>query len=531
MALMKSELILSTIKEWAKSGGHKIRATIKEHHPKWISVENKKNEINPPKGSKLKTRGVFLSIYESNDADAKSWDYWFVESGAPVLCYWGDEYPEELGGFKSATDINILLNKSVRECYELWGLDIFRSWAEQNEYHAYDDPDYSYGDKGWGYMHYNDGCYGNDEFSLSSGLISFGLNSIKIYKTVSLGARESAYNNPKIMPPMWYHMPHQEKCIKGSLQRLHAISQRIKHRKDLVAWLDEKAKIGFISDRCIKHLDKKTLQQVLKNRKLHPGSRDFYFYELESVTDDAIELLCNYRDVKVVNLSEKALCSLKTKQIERLIQHSILGKKNGSNNQALELNFDIGVHEKTLDFNTAWKIVRYAYLPMDLRPTGSTLRFDLTEIENVSDESCEILSYCDLDRSCWPLNWSDALEKRVLKKESDRRVRERKDLQKAEIAECGKYIKYYYDRVIDLINKIGDFHPETLIQLTILCELKIIAGDLITATQISQCFIDALKKHKDNSLREWLDLPNAEKRHDNLLKKNKQSPRSSSTGR
>ena len=372
-------------------------------------------------------------------------------------------------------------------------------------------------------MHYDDEFYGEAPFL--SGVILFGLDSIKVYKNVTLGVRESAYNNPNIMPPRWQSMPYYQNTIIQPLERLHAYSKRIKHHKELIAWLDENAKIGFISDRCIKNLDKKTLQQVLKNRQLYPGSRDFYFFELESATDDAIELLCNYSDVKVVYLSEKALCSLKTKQIEKLIQHSILGKKkNGSDSQAvLELNFDIGVHEKNLDVNTAWKIARYAYFPVDLRPTGSTLRFNLTEIGNVSDECGEILSYCDLDRSCWPLEWSETLERRVLKKESERRDGETIDLQQANTSEVEKLLKKYKSSIKKLINKLGDFHPETLMQLTILCDLQIIAGDLKSATRTSECFVDALKKHKDSSLRERLDLPNAEKRHENLIKEKHKS--------
>jgi len=515
---MKTEQILSIIKEWAKNGGHKIRAAIKEEPPKWISTEKKENSIKAPKNSKLKSRGVLVSVYQSNDTDANSWDYWFVESGAPVFCNCGFQYPEELEGFKSAPDIRKLLNESVSDCYELWGLDIFRAWAEKSAYYVHDNPD-------MGYMHYDDEFYGEAPFL--SGVILFGLDSIKIYKTVSLGVRESAYNNPIIMPPRWHKMPHYENTIIQPLERLHAYSQRIKHYKELIAWLDENANIGFLSDRCIKHLDKKTLQQVLKNRQLYPGSRDFYFFELESATDDAIELLCNYSDVKVVYLSEKALNSLKETQLEKLIQSSIIRneQKDSLSNQALlDLNFDIGViNRKSLDETTAWKIVRYAYLPVDLRPTGSTLRFDLTEIGNVSDECCEILSYCDLDRSCWPLKWSETLKRRVLKKESERRNGEMIDLQKANNSEVEKLLKKYKSSIKELINKLGDFHPETLIQLTILCELQIIAGDLKSASRTSECFVDALKKHKDSSLREWLDLPNAEKRHENLLKENHKS--------
>ena len=87
---MKTEQILLTIKEWAKNGGHKIRAAIKEEPPKWISTEKKENSIKAQKNSKLKSRGVLVSVYQSNDTDAKSWDYWFLESGAPVFCNCGD---------------------------------------------------------------------------------------------------------------------------------------------------------------------------------------------------------------------------------------------------------------------------------------------------------------------------------------------------------------------------------------------------------------------------------------------------------
>jgi hypothetical protein len=510
---MKAEQILLTIKDWAKNGGHKIRASIKKQPPSWLSLGTGENEENT-KGitaKKQKTPGVTLSVYESNDEKANSWNYWFDESGDPVLCDSGDEYLEELEGFKSKEDIENILNQSTERCYELWGLAVFRSWAEKNDYYAYDHPD-------MGYVH-------QDDIERSSGVIDFDLDSIKIYKTVSMGIEERPYSNSKIMPSMWHHMFSNNNVKVPPLQRLHVYSHRIKHIKQLNDWLDEHAKIGFLRDRCVKHLDKEILERILRNRISHPGSREIYLYELESATDEAINLLCSYVDIKVVYLSEKSLNSLKDTQIEKLIKSSILRKENKdslANKALLDLNFDIGmINRKSLDERTAWNIVRYSYLPFDLRPTGSTLQFDLTEIENVSDECCEILSYCDLDRSCWPLKWHENLKTRVLKKEQERRQREQVDLQKVDDSESDKILKNYKKSIANLINKIGDFHPETLIQLSIICELEIKKGDLRSARRTSEVFVEALKKHKDSSLRDWLDLPKAEKRHLSLVKEQK----------
>ncbi len=309
---MKAEQTLKAIKDWAKKNGQKIKVGIRKQPPKWIPAEQR-----------VKSEGVALELYASDDPDSKAWQYWFTESGQNWR-YLYEQY-EEFESFKNTEKFIELLDDQANEItFFIFFSEIFSDWAEKNgyevgdhtllnnygqylearEYSPKDDPEianYSYASK----------------IGFKCGKIVVQRMVAKPYKT-----KESGY---KQVRGEW--MARVASNVDGIL---YAPYTPIRTKKALLTWLNENASTGYVSDYTAASLDKKTAKKILKD-----GNDSVYLYETESASDEAIKALCNPRNNTSIHLSEFALSCLSDDQIAMLINYA----RNGSG----KIFFDIGI--------------------------------------------------------------------------------------------------------------------------------------------------------------------------------------------
>jgi hypothetical protein len=483
---MKTEQVLKPVKVWAKNTGYKIKTEIRKQPPAWVVLKNKR-ALNS---------GIYLTINNSHDLDSDKWHYFININEQSIVCKNSSGDIDEIGDFLNINELIEILDEVALEFYATWVIAVFYSWAEKSNYWVFD---YILSDKGCYekfFSPYAEAEDYEDEYFQGSGQIIILSDKIQIWKTVRKSGRS----------PQFYYS-HMSELHSECRKRFHS-------PVELQCWLDENAKIGFLADRNVKHLDKKTLGRILNRRRDHPGASDLYLYELESSTDDAIKLLCSQKDSFSIQLSEKGLCCLKQSHLDQLIKASI--EREGSN---LYLKIDIGIFtNKILHEPTAWQIASItAQVPPS--PAYCTLEIDLTMLTDVSEECAEILSYAELDYNCRPFTWEKRLKERVIEIDKKRREKEVHEKEKATKAQCVRIVKERLQLARQLELKLGEYHVETIINLDMICELSLKCGDISTAAIYSIKIIHSLKKDPHKRLSLWFDLDKLQERHARISKK------------
>lgn len=353
---MKAEETLKAIKVWAKKNGQRIKVTARKQPPRWVPSEMR--EQSP---------GVSLSLYASDDPDAKKWDYWFPNKGQNRRFVY--DRCEEFEAFRDTKTLEELLSDQANEItFFIFFSEIFWEWAEKNGYEVGDTTNIHHGDTYYEAREYSpkDDPEINNYFYASE--IGFKCGNIILERMVSL--------------PYWTKKSGYKKTAGQWSTRVvtNELSSPIKTKKALLEWLNEYAATGYVTDYTNTSLDKKTAKKLLQDFR---GA--VYLYQTESASDEAIKELCNPKKHTSIHLSEFTLSCLPESQMKTLFQYARDGYGT--------IYLDIGIlSDSEIDEITCRNII---ILNKAFDLNHRRIFVDLRRILEISDKCAAILARCN----------------------------------------------------------------------------------------------------------------------------------------
>lgn len=357
MALMKAKETLKAIKAWAKATGQRIKITARKQPPSWIPPETR--EQSP---------GIALSLYASDDSDAKKWDYWFPDKG-PNRRFVYDRC-EEFEAFKDTKNLEELLSYQANEItFFIFFSEIFWEWAKEKNYEVSENTNLQCAGEYYEAREYSPKKDPGLERQLYASLIGFKCGQIILRRMVSLPYRtkESGYNQTT---GEW-----MAEVASNSL------SSPIKTKKALLEWLNEYAATGYVTDYTNASLDKKTAKKILQDFR---GA--VYLYQTESASDEAIKELCNPKKRASIHLSEFTLSCLSDVQMGKLFKYA--------KDEHGKVYLDIGIlSDGKIDETTCRNII---ILNKAFNLNHRSIFVDLRRVSEISDKCAAILARCDV---------------------------------------------------------------------------------------------------------------------------------------
>ena len=439
---MKTDQILAAAKKWAKENKYKIKAKIEKAPPAWVQSEDQSQGA-----------GVTVTIPK---IDPIPCEVWLQETAGKVFISRKSK-AWEIYRIKKITEVGGGLTNAVGT-HQLFAIfDIIEEWADANGYEIGDqslkegyEDSYEYGRKDD--PHVQDGEYPST--------ISFtGEGKLLVDRKIG----ESR--------PMWGGQT-------GSWYFPVATCAETKPDK-IKKWLDENAKTGLYKDILITHLDKKTAKKIIRENSVSWG--DIHLYELELATDEAIEVLCKYRGT--LQLSEKSFLSLTDSQIQKLIESTnlyhekdILKIKN--------LIVEVGIFlQGEVPEDVCKKIIKHPIC----KHGGGHYYFN-HNAKHISDECAAILA-----QSSAEIRYEDSsVESAVESVGMDLIEKINDDLKNISGNDCQALLKHHKSAYTKLRKVFGDFHSNTLVQLSLLRDVQLELGELDDALASEKKQIDAI---------------------------------------
>ena len=361
---MKAEETLKAIKDWAKKGGHRIKVGIRKQPPTWIPAEQR-----------VKSEGVALSLYASDDADSKVWQYWFPESGQNWRYLY--EQCEEFESFKNTEKFIELLEDQANEVtFSIFFSEVFAEWAEKNKYEIEEDTGI---EVNWFGLYYCGRVYASKDDP-----------EIEHYNYASC----ICFRNGKVILSRFI-IPCYRTTKNGkpaTIDAQHIITAQssddrpIRTKRALLKWLNKYAYTAYYSDYTATLLDIKSTRRVLASR-----DTAIHLYVTESATDEAIDELCKHARAKEIKLSEFTYNSLPNSQLAKLLE-------NGANVYSeLELRSFTDVETKYRYGQILCKLGRYTdavsvFIKVFKHYEISASNWDTRSIEEIRPD---LLDLCD----------------------------------------------------------------------------------------------------------------------------------------
>jgi tetratricopeptide (TPR) repeat protein len=454
---MKNEEIIKSSKVWAKKNRHTIKAKILKTAPEWVKSEHP----DPSAGVR-----VTITAFGPEYFQAGPCEIWLSQNGNKNY-FEGRFGALALDDFSDANDVGETLSEAVKWHLEWSVYEVISAWSKSKNYEL-DEDNSSVEINGedctaYEYGHKKDPAVKECIYPSSIGYSSKG----------DLVVERKIAESRRLIAP-------QGVLAELINPRTGAWFAKIASTKKTTAteireWLDENAKTGLYADILVTYLDKKTATRIIRENSVNWG--DIHLYELKAATDEAIEVLCKY-DGKLT-LSEKSFLSLTDAQIQRLIENTnVYYEEYTTRNLVVEIGVFL---QGEIPEDLCRKIAKHP-----ISKHGGGHYYFNHHAAHISKKCAAILA-----KSSSEIRYADSSVKDIVENHGSELIGEIKNQRnKIPDGDYSSLLKHHKSAYATLKKLFGEYHKNTLEQLTLICDIQIDLGKLDDALATQKKYVD-----------------------------------------